>query len=201
MSKSCTTPTQSTGAVCAPPRSGLELRFHLVEQDARRHGEVERGGFAVHRQAQHPLAGRGLLFGETLALAAQQQDGRALILGFLVVGIAVSGGAVDAVAVFPRPGRELLETGIHDRLPEQCPHAGAHRGRVMDIHAVIQDDQAVRAGRVERAQDRAEVAGVLRAGQGDAPGEGHRGQAGERGQAVAHHRQDALRVVFVGQAA
>ena len=65
------------------------------------------------------------------------------------------------------PGAEGGERRADQALRADGAHAGAHGGRVIRVGGVAEEDQSGAANRVERAEDGADVAGVLRSVEGD----------------------------------
>ena len=144
---------------------------------------------------------------QALALAAQEQHAPRGIAFHLVVGLAgMRRAAVDVISLTGGPGGKFSKSDLHQREPEQGPHAGAHRagmvrvGAVLVVGGVVEQQQPVRADGLGAAQDAADVAGVLRGHQGHQPGAALGVQVGEGAARLADDGQQARRVILLSQA-
>src|SRR5581483_3569119 len=138
------------------------LAQRLVQDDGARGGRVQRRDLPFHRDPHHLIATLEHEAADALALAADDDRGRAAIVDLVVEELAGLVGADD-------PDALLLERV--DRLPEVrdlgdhqvLARAGARlrdRGRESD-RAVLRDDDAVDAGAFAGAKEHAEVLGIL----------------------------------------
>src|SRR6266566_925256 len=160
-------PRHSPQSPAATTRIGSTATRHLVEQDPRRHGDVKRLG-ALRERDRHALRRDGVeLRADARAFVAHDHGDRPLpLLSSLVPQgamqrDAVRGGGPERHVVLPRPGDEAGVVEHHDRMPERRPHRGTQRLGAGRVRRAPQHDRSDGAEGVRRADQRADVPGIL----------------------------------------
>ncbi len=66
------------------------------------------------------------------------------------------------ITAAPRPIHKFVERSLNNRLPKNRSHAGADGCRMIWVYAAIKQEERIRADGIKRAQNRSDIARVLR---------------------------------------
>ena len=140
----------------------VALPARLVEQHGRGDRHVQAVGDAAHREADGLDVGPRPGVGQAVGLGAQDDRDRPGQVGVGVgpLGVDARGDDPEARARAARRATSVGRRG-RERDAEDRPGAGPDRVRVEQVGPRRGGDERVGAGAVGRAQDRAEVAGLL----------------------------------------
>src|SRR6266511_3081508 len=190
-----------------PPTStiGSTTTRHLVEQDPRRHRHVERFR-ALRERDRHTPRGDGVqVRADARALVADDHRDRTRPPSPLPrpqrarQRHAVRRRRPEGHALLPRPRDEGVVVERHHRMTEGGPHRGAQRLGARRVGGAAQHDRARGTECVRRADQRADVAGVLYAVDDQGHRAGGESEIGRRPAARLDHGDDPLGRVGVGE--
>src|SRR6266550_2738860 len=158
-------PRQSPRIAAATRSVGSTATRHLVEQNARRHGDVERLR-ALRQRNRHALRGDGVeLRADPRALVSHDDGDRPAVPRSHAEGAvqrrAVRGRRPQRDRVLARPGDERRVVERYDRVAERRPHRRPQRLRAGGVGGAAQHQGARGAQGVRRADQGADVPGVL----------------------------------------
>src|SRR3989475_189251 len=162
-------PTQGPRSRAPRSRIGSTPTRHLVEQDTRRHGHVERLG-ALGQGDRHALRGDGVeLRADSRPLVSDNDgDGSPSRPASPVLrpqgageGNAVRRRGPERHVVLPRPRDETAVVERYDRVAEGSPHGRPQGLGARRVGGAPQYDRAGGAQRVGRTDQRAHVTGIL----------------------------------------
>src|SRR6184192_1437845 len=198
-------PRQSPRIATATSRIGSTATRHLVEQNARRHRDVERLR-ALRQGNRHALCGDGVELRADPGpfVADDHRDGTVPSSHFLlrhrpVERYAVGRGRPQCDRQLPRPGDEPCVVERHDRVAEGRPHRGPQCLGARRVGGAAQHHRARGAQRVRRANQGADVPRVLHPVDHQRHGTRPRCELGRRPATRLDHRDDALRRLRVGE--
>src|SRR5213592_400917 len=164
-------PIQSPRSPAPTSRIGSTTTRHLVEQDTRRHCDVERLG-ALGQRDRHALRGDGVeLRADSRPLVSHDHGDRSVHasrsplpaspLERPMQGHAVRGARPQGHAMFPRPGDEPVVVERQDGVAEGSAHGRPQRLRARRVGRAPQHHRAGGSERVRRPNQRADVTGIL----------------------------------------
>src|SRR6267143_4558277 len=164
-------PTQSPRRPAPTSRIGSTPTRHLVEQETRRHRDVERLG-ALGQRDRHALRGDGVeLRADSRPLVSDNDsDGSSSRAPWSVPRPqrprernAVRRRSPEGHVVLPRPRDEAAVVERHDGVAEGSTHGRPQRLGARRVGGAPQHDRARGAERVRRTDQRPDVTGILNA--------------------------------------
>src|SRR2546426_1423039 len=164
-------PRQSPRSPAPTSRIGSTTTRHLVEQDTRRHRDVERLG-ALGQRDRHALRGDGVeLRADTRSLVSHDhRDGSvhpsrspfpSSPVERPMQGHTIRGARPQGDVMFPRPGDEAAVVERHGGVAEGSSHGRPQRLGARRVGRAPQHDRARGSERVGRPDQRADVPGIL----------------------------------------
>src|ERR1051325_4696826 len=192
-------PRQSPRIATATSRIGSTATRHLVEQNARRHRDVERLR-ALRQGNRHAPRGDGVeLRPDPGPFVADDHRDRTVPSSPVpfphrpVKRYTVRRRRPQRDRVLPRPGDEARVVERHHRVAEGRPHRGPQRLGARGVGGAAQHHGARGAQRVRRANQRADVPGVLHPVDHERHGARPRSELGRRPASRLDHGDDTLR--------
>src|SRR6266540_4813804 len=164
-------PTQSPRSPAPTSGIGSATTRHLIEQDTRRHRDVERLG-ALGQRDRHALRGDGVqLWPDSRPLVSHDHGDRPVHSSrspFPSPPVqrpmqrhAIRGARPQGQAMFPRPSNEAAVVERHDGVAEGSSHGRPQRLGTRRVGRAPQHDRARGSERVRRTDQRADVTGIL----------------------------------------